>query len=220
MVSQVAVQQRQRLLREGLAQLLAAVDDIEVVGTAATAHELIEVCAARPPTIVVVEVDGEAEVARLVAALRRVVGNRRDLRVVGLTDAVSSAGETTLLRRAGLEHVVCRAAGFADILAAVRNDAPTSATRVHAHLAPSKQPYVAQLHALTARELTILGLIGAGLTSREVSRRLDISHKTVENHKQRMFGKLGVQSQAHAVAVAMRTGLMNPDHVIDLAAAD
>jgi DNA-binding CsgD family transcriptional regulator len=39
---------------------------------------------------------------------------------------------------------------------------------------------------------------------------MGISPKTVENHKQRIFAKLGVQNQAHAVAVAMRSGLVKP----------
>jgi DNA-binding CsgD family transcriptional regulator len=53
-----------------------------------------------------------------------------------------------------------------------------------------------------------------------MSALLEISHKTVENHKQRIFGKLGVQNQAHAVSVAIRTGVMRPERVIDLASAD
>jgi DNA-binding CsgD family transcriptional regulator len=49
---------------------------------------------------------------------------------------------------------------------------------------------------------------------------LNISPKTVENHKQRIFRKLGVQNQAHAISVAMRSGLMRPERVIDAAAGD
>jgi DNA-binding CsgD family transcriptional regulator len=73
---------------------------------------------------------------------------------------------------------------------------------------------------LTPRELEILTLVGAGMTSIAASNRLNISRKTVENHKQRIFAKLGVQNQAHAVSVAMRTGLMRADRVMDLAVAD
>ena len=73
---------------------------------------------------------------------------------------------------------------------------------------------------LTGRELEVLSLVGAGLTSNGVSHRLHISSKTVENHKQRIFAKLGVQNQAHAVSVAMRAGLMRPDRVIGMAVAD
>ncbi len=61
---------------------------------------------------------------------------------------------------------------------------------------------------LTTRELQVLALIGGGLTSKQIAQRLGISVKTVESKRQAMFGKLGVQNQASAVAVGMRRGLL------------
>jgi DNA-binding NarL/FixJ family response regulator len=61
---------------------------------------------------------------------------------------------------------------------------------------------------LTGRELEVLRLIGAGRTTRQISDALGISQRTVENHKRRIFAKLDVQSQAHAVASAARLGLL------------
>jgi DNA-binding CsgD family transcriptional regulator len=63
---------------------------------------------------------------------------------------------------------------------------------------------------LTERETEVLRLIADGLTTRDVAARLGISPRTVENYKQHMFAKLGVQSRAHAVAVASRGGLLGP----------
>ncbi len=62
--------------------------------------------------------------------------------------------------------------------------------------------------ALTGRELEVLRLIGAGRTTRQISAGLGISQRTVENHKRRIFAKLDVQSQSHAVASAARLGLL------------
>ncbi len=61
---------------------------------------------------------------------------------------------------------------------------------------------------LTGRELEVLRLIGAGLTTQEISALLGVTRRTIENHKRRIFAKLGVQSQAHAVASAARLGLL------------
>jgi DNA-binding CsgD family transcriptional regulator len=61
---------------------------------------------------------------------------------------------------------------------------------------------------LSPREIEVLEEIGSGANSRTVAATMGISPKTVENHKQRIFTKLGVQNQAHAVSVAMRQGLM------------
>src|SRR5436190_48192 len=72
--------------------------------------------------------------------------------------------------------------------------------------APSGE--VTPLLALTERERQVLRLVGTGSTTREISGRLGISTKTVENHKHRIFAKLGVHNQAHAVSIAVRTGLI------------
>lgn len=63
---------------------------------------------------------------------------------------------------------------------------------------------------LTARELEVLRLASRGLRSGDIAARLGISVRTVENHKRNLFAKLNVHSEAHAVALAVRTGLLPP----------
>jgi DNA-binding CsgD family transcriptional regulator len=72
-------------------------------------------------------------------------------------------------------------------------------------LPPSPPP------VLTRRERDVLRALASGGGSREIAERLDISAKTVENHKSNIYAKLGVQSQAQAVAVAVRQGLIQED---------
>ena len=66
---------------------------------------------------------------------------------------------------------------------------------------------------LAAREFVVLGEAARVPTHiedySEISGRLGISTKTVENHKHRIFAKLGVHNQAHAVSIAVRTGLID-----------
>jgi DNA-binding CsgD family transcriptional regulator len=59
---------------------------------------------------------------------------------------------------------------------------------------------------LSPRERTVLELTGAGLSTKEVARRLGISPNTVKFHLQAAFDKLGVASRAEAVMVAIRCG--------------
>jgi DNA-binding CsgD family transcriptional regulator len=61
---------------------------------------------------------------------------------------------------------------------------------------------------LTPRELEVLRLISGGDTAAEVARTLGITVAGVENAKRRIYEKLGVQSQTHAVADALRRGLL------------
>jgi DNA-binding NarL/FixJ family response regulator len=61
--------------------------------------------------------------------------------------------------------------------------------------------------ALTPRELDILAAMTDGLAAKAIALRLGVALKTVENHKIRIFEKLGVRSHAHAVTVALAYGL-------------
>jgi DNA-binding CsgD family transcriptional regulator len=54
---------------------------------------------------------------------------------------------------------------------------------------------------LTARECEVLDLVAAGMTNREVARRLDISPGTVRAHLEHIYGKLGVGTRTAAAAV-------------------
>jgi DNA-binding NarL/FixJ family response regulator len=63
---------------------------------------------------------------------------------------------------------------------------------------------------LTRREVQVMQGIAKGLATAQVAVSLGITRKSVENNKQRIFAKLGVQSQAHAVAVAVGSGLLDP----------
>jgi DNA-binding CsgD family transcriptional regulator len=53
---------------------------------------------------------------------------------------------------------------------------------------------------LTPRQREVLGLVGTGLTNRQVARRLGISPATVRAHLEQSFAKLGVGTRTAAVA--------------------
>jgi DNA-binding NarL/FixJ family response regulator len=62
---------------------------------------------------------------------------------------------------------------------------------------------------LTGREIEILGLVGAGKTSREIAEELFISENTVRNHVRNILDKLGLKSRFEAVNWAYREGLID-----------
>jgi two-component system nitrate/nitrite response regulator NarL len=63
---------------------------------------------------------------------------------------------------------------------------------------------------LTGREIEVLGAMSDGLSTKAVAHHLGIAVKTVENHKTRIFDKLGVRTQAQAVALAIGNGASGP----------
>jgi DNA-binding NarL/FixJ family response regulator len=125
-------------------------------------------------------------------------------RVVGLHDrrdrALAVQGE-----RSGIHSLVVYEDDPGALLSAIEGQLGEAVDRP----APSSRPR-SQPSLLTDRETEVLRLIADGLTTRDVAARLGISPRTVENYKQHMFTKLGVQSRAHAVAVASRLGFLGP----------
>ncbi|HYZ28124.1 MAG TPA: HD domain-containing phosphohydrolase [Thermoleophilaceae bacterium] len=61
---------------------------------------------------------------------------------------------------------------------------------------------------LTRREVEVLVLVARGLSNREIADRLVISAKTVGNHVEHIYGKIGASNRAAASLFAMRHGLL------------
>jgi DNA-binding CsgD family transcriptional regulator len=62
---------------------------------------------------------------------------------------------------------------------------------------------------LTPRELEVLRLLAAGLSTRAIAARLVIAPKTADAHIQHIYTKLGVSTRAEASLYAMRHGLVD-----------
>ncbi|WP_062209985.1 LuxR family transcriptional regulator [Streptomyces sp. NBRC 109706] len=62
---------------------------------------------------------------------------------------------------------------------------------------------------LTCRELDVLGLLAQGLSNRLISRRLDISEKTVKNHLSSIYLKIGATHRTQAALYAQYVGLID-----------
>lgn len=61
---------------------------------------------------------------------------------------------------------------------------------------------------LTAREVEVLSLVGAGLANRGIASRLGIAEKTVKAHISSIFTKLKARSRSQAVLAAARLGVL------------
>jgi DNA-binding NarL/FixJ family response regulator len=62
--------------------------------------------------------------------------------------------------------------------------------------------------SLSARERTIVLLMGHGLTNKMIARQLSIAPETVKTHAKRIFCKLTAQTRAQAVFRASELGLI------------
>ncbi|TWP38997.1 response regulator [Leekyejoonella antrihumi] len=60
---------------------------------------------------------------------------------------------------------------------------------------------------LTERETEVLRLVAKGLSAKQIARRLDVSHRTVENHVQATFRKLALTNRVELTRYAIEQGL-------------
>jgi DNA-binding NarL/FixJ family response regulator len=198
----VVIAEPRRLVREAMRIALAAADGLEVVGEAGCVPTLVTAVADLRPDVVLVNLDHDVD--GVLAAMPSIIGGPRRVRVV----AVVAAADAALARRAhlaGVAALITADHGVQGLVPFVRNpDRAPALRRVSGHVA------AAPACDMTPRELEVLRLISLGLTAKEISAEMVISPKTVERHKQRLFRKLNVQNQAHAVSVALRHGFLRP----------
>ncbi|MGL5818752.1 MAG: HD domain-containing phosphohydrolase [Phycicoccus sp.] len=135
--------------------------------------------------------DALPPVARLLGAADAWASMRltRPLRP-GLTTSTAAARLRQAARGGMLDH-----AATAAVLEAVGEPLPTLAD-----LRPG---------GVTAREAEVLGLLVEGMTNAEIATRLGVATKTVDNHVQNVYGRLGVRSRAAATIAALRAGLVS-----------
>lgn len=81
---------------------------------------------------------------------------------------------------------------------------------VDAVLAAAGQPVPkrAHPHDLTEREVEVLCLVARGRSNKQVAQRLGVSPKTIDNHVQHIYEKIGVSTRSGATIFAMRHGLL------------
>ncbi|HEY2332739.1 MAG TPA: LuxR C-terminal-related transcriptional regulator [Acidimicrobiales bacterium] len=196
----VVVQERRRLVRAGIARLLADPHrGVEVVAVAGDAKELVEVADAHRVDVAVLELaPDEWDVSSLVALLS---ARHPRCRFVALYH-----GRLEDHRQAadglGVE-AVSYASGAAGLRAAIRGRraALTAESRPERRRLPSRA-------LLDERERAVLRRMAAGDTAAEAGERLGLSARAVELTQQSIIRKLGARGRAHAVAVAHRIGAL------------
>ena len=62
---------------------------------------------------------------------------------------------------------------------------------------------------LSDRELEVLALVAEGATNNEIAIRLHLSVRTITYHVEAIFAKLDARSRTHAVALALRQGILS-----------
>ena len=195
------------VVREGLERIFAKCLDIDVVGSASSGEEALRLATSLTPDIVLLDLSLPGMHGLEVLAALQQVDNPPHVVVLTVhddDDVVLSAV------RGGAQGYVLKNASRDELLSAVRRVAAGGQyfheVVVRALLRGAQREMLSSV--LTARELDILRLVATGHTNKEIAAHLYISAETVKGHLEAIFRKLGVSDRAHAVAVAIRNGLV------------
>jgi DNA-binding NarL/FixJ family response regulator len=193
-----------RLYRDGLRAALGARPQFDVVGTASTTSEALQLIADVSPSVVIVDMTSRASLS-LSQAIRQ---KAPSIHVIAF-GVEETEGDVLACAAAGLsgyvpaeasidelvERIQCVMRG--ELMCTPRIAAALFRTVQNRDTASTNSPDVL---LLTSRERDVLRLVNIGLSNKEIAVRLSIEVSTVKNHVHHVLEKLQVTSRAQAIA--------------------
>ena len=201
------------VVRQGIATMLDAQDDLAVVGQAGSLAEgqsLLEALLAAPtdgPLVAVIDVnmpDG--------SGLSLVRSARERSKDIGLVVLTMLDDDSSLLEAvdAGASSLVRKSAPAEQVISAVRRAAEMPLEFSASGLAEAmRRRSEAPQMTLTTRETEVLKLLVEGASVAQVGKSLFMSPSTVKTHIGKIYEKLGAHNRASAVIAAVRLGLVS-----------
>jgi DNA-binding NarL/FixJ family response regulator len=209
------------LFRKGLAQLLSAQPDFDVIGEAADGTEAVEFARQLEPDLVLMDISMpncngfeatcriKAEMSEMQVVMLTVSDDEQDL-----ADAVRCGADGYLLKDLQPEAL------FDQLRRLTSGEPPVSRAmtkklfrQVAQQMAQQRQQLTIQPEVageLSPRECQVLELVTNGRSNQEIADELGIAYNTVKNHLRSILSKLGAKNRAQAAAMAVSQGLLHP----------
>ncbi len=199
------------LMRAGMRMLLSAQTDMEVIGEVESGEDALPAIRRLRPDVVLCDLYLKGlSGLEITERISRADGGPRIIIVSGLQDGPLPKR----LLEAGASGYVGKGGDAQELIAAVREVA-----RGRKYLAGSIAQNMAlsglggggsPIDSLTARELEVGLLLAQGIRQHDIAQRLSLSAKTINTHKSRLFGKLGVRDSVALVRTLRHHGLLDP----------
>jgi len=201
------------LFREGLAGLVDAQPDLEVIGQARDGLEALALARELQPELIIIDI--KMPVCDGLEATRLIRAELPEARIVILTvhDEDEKLFEAIKLGAIGYLLKDTSSKDFLhSVRRALRGEAtlpPKLAARLldeFARLAKQVPPDSPPRSDLTSREREVLNLVATGATDKEISVQLSLSLHTVKSHVRNILSKLHAANRRQAVKLAVRQG--------------
>ena len=192
------------VVREGLRLSLSRSENIRVVGEAADGNAAVTLAKRRRPDVVILDV--RMPVMDGLAAAKAIAAEVPETSVLMFT----AFAERSLLTRgleAGAKGYILKEAPHQTLVRAIQKVADGDG-----YVDPALMPALLSKereNMLTAREREILQLLADGMSNADVAGKLYISQETVKSHVRHILSKLEADTRTHAVAIALRTSIID-----------
>lgn len=199
------------MVRQGLRSMLEREPDLVVVGEAGDAEGALETVAETAPDVVVLDLKLGSDAPDGLAVCAALTSRHPDVAVVVLTTFLDEQLVVEAVRR-GARGYVLKDVDVAELVRLIRavqrgeEGFDSRTVRVMRRtLATGNVPLPAEV---SARELQVARLIGAGRSNREIGEALAITESTVKFHVRNLMRKLGAARRAEVVYEATKRGLL------------
>jgi len=197
------------IVREGLANLLGARPDIQVVGTAADGRDTVRQVEKLKPEVVIMDI----AMPRMngIEAAREIRSRVPSARVVMLS-MHSSAEHVFRALEAGACAYLLKESAAIEIVDAVRA-AHAGRRYLSPKVAEMMADYIGRssaaspLQSLSSRERQVLQLVAEGRSSAQIAEMLHLSPKSVDTYRSRLMQKLHIGDVAGLVKFAIQHGI-------------
>jgi len=216
-VIRIVMIHRQRLVREGLAFVLAQQQGMAVVSSVAEACEVLGEMATLRPDVIIIELslperDGLSDLRQL----RKTFPDLTKVLMIGLSELVS---DVLACIEAGASGYLPQEASLEDLIRSVRAVAAGEAlcspkvtsflfTRIAQRARERERLQALSFVNLTRREREVIALVEEGLSNKEIAVRLQIELQTVKNHVHNILEKLQLNSRREVARYAREQGLV------------
>ncbi len=203
------------LFREGLRRILELEEDIKIVGEARDGVEALRLADRLKPDVILMDISLPGPNG--IRMTRQIKKRYRKVYVIMLS-MYEDTTHITESFQAGASAYVIKARPSGELVQIIR-----SVFREGVSIPPfiehkllkgiRKPDFLSGTPRanLTKRKVKILKLVASGKTSKEIAKKLFISEKTVKNHLNHIYRKLGVKNRAQAVVEALKRDYISRD---------
>jgi DNA-binding NarL/FixJ family response regulator len=191
------------ILREGIAAILGAEADLELVAEANNGREAVDQFRTHRPDVTLMDLQmPQMNGIEAILAIRKEFPGAR---IIVLT---TYSGDAQAVRafEAGASGYLLKSMLRKELIETIRT--------VHAgkkRIPPEIAVEMAEHHTddlLTDREIEVLKEVAAGKANKVIAERLKISEETVKAHMKNILSKLSANDRTHAVTIALKRGII------------